>query len=484
MDTVARRTRAPSARLRDDIFGGLAREHGFEPLRVEGRVPEGLRGTLYRNGPAVFDAGDAPHWFDGNGAVAAVRLEGRQAFGAVRVLHTPSADADAGRRATRYGAFRQRASRMQRLRALLGQPLIRNVANINVLPWQGRLFALYETTLPLEVDPRTLASIGETDLGGVIRGAWNAHPHYVPARNATYHIGVRMGPKVHLDVFELPEHGEARLLTSIPLPGVMEVHDFFATENHLVFMLPPLWGNPLRTVLGGSFFEGLTWRESAPTQVLIVPIDAPGRALRLDTEPLFFWHAANAYESPEGELVLDLVRYPDFSSTMDWMEALTRDRGEHPYGGSLWRARFRLDDRRIRWEERWPEPCEFPMVAPEHQGRHHRYAWMAAYGSREASSGWWDAIARVDIEGGEVLRLDPGPQRAVGEPVLVQKSEREEDVWVLAMVRDLTAHATHLAIWDGARPQDGVVARAWFDQQLPPSLHGAWVASPAIRASA
>src|SRR6516162_11848368 len=51
-------------------FRDLPREHGFEPLRVEGRLPEGLRGTLYRTGPSLFSTFGRRygHWFDGDGA--------------------------------------------------------------------------------------------------------------------------------------------------------------------------------------------------------------------------------------------------------------------------------------------------------------------------------------------------------------------------------------------------------------------------------
>src|SRR5215472_5991750 len=67
----------------------LAREHGFEPLRVRGKLPEGLAGTLYRNGPGRFSAAGKErygHWFDGDGAVCAMRLAGGRATGAVRVV--------------------------------------------------------------------------------------------------------------------------------------------------------------------------------------------------------------------------------------------------------------------------------------------------------------------------------------------------------------------------------------------------------------
>jgi carotenoid cleavage dioxygenase-like enzyme len=100
----------PDGPVLEAIFGGLQREHDFVPLRVDGRLPADLRGTLFRNGPAVFTAGRNPHWFDGTGAITAVRVDGVEAFGAVRVVHTPSADHDAGRADNRYSGFLQKMS--------------------------------------------------------------------------------------------------------------------------------------------------------------------------------------------------------------------------------------------------------------------------------------------------------------------------------------------------------------------------------------
>ena len=71
-------------------FSNVRREHGFEPLRVEGSLPPELRGTLYRNGPGLLTrlGQRYAHWFDGDGAISAVRFEDGAAHGAVRVLET------------------------------------------------------------------------------------------------------------------------------------------------------------------------------------------------------------------------------------------------------------------------------------------------------------------------------------------------------------------------------------------------------------
>ncbi len=41
------------------LFSNLSREHGFEPVHVDGALPDGLRGTLYRNGVASSSNSDA-----------------------------------------------------------------------------------------------------------------------------------------------------------------------------------------------------------------------------------------------------------------------------------------------------------------------------------------------------------------------------------------------------------------------------------------
>src|SRR5688572_21649840 len=69
----------------------VTREHGFEPLQVEGRLPDDLRGTLVRNGPGLFDLFGVrySHPFEADGALTAIRLDGRgSAAGAVLVTQS------------------------------------------------------------------------------------------------------------------------------------------------------------------------------------------------------------------------------------------------------------------------------------------------------------------------------------------------------------------------------------------------------------
>ncbi len=458
---------------------GLDHEHGFKPLEIEGRVPRDLRGTLYRNGPARFNIGTRPHWFDGIGAVSAVRFDEHGVQGAVRITHTPSVDAD--QRATRpsYGGFRQPFSRARSIGALFGAAVIRNTANINLLPWQGRLFALYESTLPVELDAATLDNRSETDLDGLILGAWNAHPHHVASRRAVYQFGLRIGKRVWLDLFELPFSGAARRLHSIPLPGVNEVHDFFATDNHLVFVLAPLWCSSLKLLAKRSFVEALEWRADEATTVLVIPLNAPEKVVRIETEPFFFWHSVNAFERAGGrELVLDLVRYPDFDATKRVLDAISDGEtvaSKTSRSSSLRRGVVDLAARRVAWQELAARECEFPAVHRDVQGRDYRYAWLATLGQSAPRDGGFNAITRFDVETGASHDIDVGPQCALSEPALVPRSAREDDVYLLSLVRDAAADRSWLGIWESATTDSEPLAKVWFDQLLPAPLHGCWM---------
>src|SRR5688572_25922044 len=89
---------SPTDALLVDLWSrDLAREHGFEPLTVDGTIPPELRGTLYCNGPGQFGqfGSKYTHPFEADGAVTAVRLGAGRAEGASRIT------ASAGLRAER-----------------------------------------------------------------------------------------------------------------------------------------------------------------------------------------------------------------------------------------------------------------------------------------------------------------------------------------------------------------------------------------------
>ncbi len=452
-------------------FQDLPREHGFERLRVEGRIPEDLVGTLYRNGPALFELFGRRygHWFDGDGAVSAVRFGPHGVEGAIQLVQ--SAELQEERRAGRplYSVYGTPMPGNFLRRAL---PKGKNAANTSVFIWQDRLFALYEADKPTELAPEDLSTLGTTDLDGVVPHSFSAHPHRVPERRATYNFGVRYGRTTELDLFELTDQGGARRLATLPLGRATMIHDFMATPRHLIFFAPPIQMQTMRYLLGqATVSESLEWQPSLGTEVLIVPIDRPQEVTRFVVDPFFQWHFANAFERDE-EIVVDLVRYPDFASNRWLGEAPTG----HPTGelnGTFQRAV--ISGRTVRFEQIAEAPCEFPRIAPSHEGQSYRYAYVHSQLDGD-QGGLFRGLSRVDVESGRSTTVALGVSQYPSEPIFVPRpsAATEDDGYLLTLVYDAVEHQSHVAVLDAQDLERGPLARAWFDHHIPFTFHGVW----------
>jgi all-trans-8'-apo-beta-carotenal 15,15'-oxygenase len=447
--------------------------HGYQPARVEGRLPEELRGTLVRIGPVAFGVGGQRygHWFDGDGGALAVRFEAGSAQAAARAIDTPSivAEREAGKVIhTNYGTSGPLWNRLS------GK--VKNTANTSAMTWKGRLFALVESTVPTELSLEDLRTLGETNLDGVLGQSFSAHPHRVEARRASYNFGVRYGRVTSLELYELPEAGPVRRLGNVPLPGPTMIHDFIATERHLVFFVSALRIRVFRVLLGmGTFSDNFDWRPQRGTEVLIIPIDAPQRPVRLQAEPFYTWHYGNAYEE-EGRLVVDSVHYPDFT-TNQWLAEIKDGPTSTDAQGRLCRSTIDLKARTMRTEQVSDRRCEFPSITPPRAGARHRYLYTAAHSGPAAWRGPQDVVTKVDMETGAETVVSLGREHYPNEPVFIPRpgGSAEDDGWLLSQTYDARSDRTYVAVLDARAPEAGPRARVWLEHFFPLTFHGTWV---------
>lgn len=449
------------------LHQNLRRAHGFEALEVTGTLPDDLIGTLVRVGPGLFErfGGRVSHPFEADGVVSAVRFEGRGgATGAAAVIESEGfrEEQAAGRRLYGPGAPWHR-----QLRNAFGMRS-KNTANTSAWIWNGRLFALMEGGKPTELDPETLATLGERDFEDVVVRTFSAHPHRVAALATSFNFGIRYGKVTSLELFELPDHGSARTIGRVELPWASLVHDFVATETHLVFVICPVELVLWRALTGiGGFAKMFEWKPALGCELIVVPLADPQRVQRIAWEPLWVWHFANGFRRGD-ELVLELCRHTDFS-TLDAI-AKTKPQTAPPF---YQRVVIELGRGRVRSETVAEGGVEFPHVHPKLEGAAHRFAWM-----RWAGAEGREGIARVEVETGAVRAWMPAPELGVGEPILVgREGSDEESVWVLILAHDEVRDRSGVLVLDGRDPEAGPIAQAWFDQTIPLTFHGTWKAA-------
>ena len=186
---------------------------------VEGRVPEGLAGTLYRVGPAKLDL--AHHLFDGDGLVSAVRFQpGGQVSCATRFVRTRKYLAEQGASRPTARGFGTLAGGGP-LRNIVQLSTARsNAANTNLVFTAGRLLALWEAGHPWQIDPTTLQTMGEMDFDGALtaRTPFSAHPHWDPATGEIFNFGMVYGRKNELAAFCIDKSGRLRTISRVSVP--------------------------------------------------------------------------------------------------------------------------------------------------------------------------------------------------------------------------------------------------------------------------
>jgi all-trans-8'-apo-beta-carotenal 15,15'-oxygenase len=456
----------------------LPREHGFENLLVEGNIPSDLNGTLYLNGPGLFSHFGSPYkyWPDGDGAITSVKISDGYAQGACKILETKELKEERQKNQPVYGSVGTAPARwIDRV-----TQKYKNPANINVLNWNDRLFALYESGLPTEFDGETLEVIGDTDFNGLLPSRFAAHPHYSPYRKATYNFGIEYGVVTTLNLYELKDNGQTRKLVSIPTSWPPLIHDFIVTPNFLVFFIPPMTVKTATLLMGvGSVMDNVIWKENYGTEILVVPIDNPKKYTRFTTDAFFQWHFANAYELSDSQIAVDYVRYKKFFMVGKIDVENQKWEGDNGARGYYYRSIIDLKTKKLINEQRYDKKVELPKIVSGYEGIKHTNTFLGGFSTKTLmDEGAVDKIIRLNVEKGVVEdEFSLGVNVTFTEPNFVPSrfGRTKEEGYLLSLCYDAELDKSFLVVLDAQNLSFGYLAKIWFDHHIPPTFHGTWV---------
>lgn len=459
-------------------------EFPLTPLPVlSGKIPAGLRGTLYRNGSARLERGGemVGHWFDGDGAVLAVHFADEGASAVYRYVKTPEyiAESEAGKFLySSYGMRPPGPIWRYWFRTLTQNSPMKNPANTSVLVLPDKLLALWEGGHPYALDLESLETLGEEDLGSLgLKQPYSAHPKRDPHTEEIFNFGVGIGLKAKLNVYKSDRSGKIIKKTAIDLDGVPVLHSFVMGGQYLVFFIPPLRLNLMPVLLGTrSFSEGLQWQPSKGTQIIVVDRDRLEVVSRGEGEPWYQWHFGNGSVDADGSVVLDLVRYRDFPRTNQHLTELPTGETHTEAKGTLWQVRLDPQTGKIReMQQACDRSCDYPTVSPQQVGQPWRYTYMALHRQgTDIVRERFDAIARFDYETGTLTEADLGDNRYPREPIYCQDAIDPNRAWVLTVVYDGNRDQSEVWIFDSDRLDEEPVCRLRLPQVIPFTFHGTW----------
>ncbi len=440
------------------------------PLR--GRLPEGLRGTLYRNGPARFKLGSTryQHWFDGDGMVQAFRVGNGKVSHRGVLLRTPKLLQEEAAGRFLYPAFGTSLADGLPMRDADSV----NVANINLLPMAGgrELYALWEGGSALQIDPQTLAAGGFKAWSPQTRGAsFSAHPRVAPD-GTVWNFGYA-GHSGKLLIYEIDAGGALKRQALIDAPQADMVHDFAITARHLVFLLMPLHLKPDAPQVGS--LDRYEWRSQAPLIALVVSrADFSVQRFELPNGGVF--HLGNAWEE-QGVVRLGYARYTDFLGHLRGL-TLPAPRATLAQTARWTQVELNLAQGTARQTDMGLPGVEFPSFDRRFTGE--RTALTVLMQTSTASLDQRYGADRVlAVTGERVQAYSYGPDWIAEEHLYVPRpdSGQARPGWVLGTALHPASGRTTLSVFEASALADGPLAQLALPYGLPLGLHGQFVAA-------
>ena len=428
-------------------YAPVTEERTVVDLEVSGAIPPELQGVYMRNGPNPR-SGYSPHWFVGDGMLHGVRLAGGRAQWY----------------RNRYVRSRTFTEGAQFVDANGTVDHSAGVNNTNVVQHAGKVYALVESSFPIEMT-RELDTVGLCDFGGKLTTSFTAHPKPCPRTGEFHFFGYRfIAPWLTYHV--LDAHGALVKSEEIAVPGPTMIHDFAITDRHVVFMdLPVVFDLEL------AMQDRLPyrWSDDYGARLGVMPRGGGNADVRwFEIAPCYVFHPLNAYEEGDS-IVMDVARYPE----------LWRDGPEGISAAMLTRWTIDLAAGRVGERQLDDRPVEFPRLDDRLNGLKNRYGYAAA----SVFEGYDDrtqhcALAKYDLQTGAVTTHEFGVGRTPSEGVFVPASPTagEDEGWVMQYVYDATRDASDLVLLDASDVRKPPVAVVHLPYRVPYGFHGNWMA--------
>ncbi|MBQ5947167.1 carotenoid oxygenase family protein [Massilia sp. ST3] len=446
------------------VYAGVAGSQAGA-ARLSGRLPADLQGSFYRNGPGRFELGGERHhhWFDGDGYAQCWRIRDGKVHHHGRFVETRRFldESDAGR--FLYPSFGTHVAR----RGFRDNDTL-NAANTNLLPFDGRLYALWEGGSATELDPDTLATMGAKTWREDLRAMpFSAHPKLDP-QGGMWNFGALPGSG-RIAVYQIGAGGQVLRTGVVEAPQQAMVHDFAVSAKHLVFLLPPY---DLRPGASLSFAERHKWAGDGPAarplRVVVVAKDTLAVRQVFELSPAMVFHFGNAWEDGACTRFDAVLHQGDAIGELGGLMAGERPAGPH---GRSEAVQICLDyasgQARV---SRLFGASEFPRVAPQVVGSRHRRLVLLGNEDEAVLS----SVNLVDTDTGKVDSYRFGAGWQVEEHVLVPRrhARSETDGYLVGVAQDLRKEVTVMTVFDAGRVSAGPLALARLPYRTPHCFHG------------
>ncbi len=435
------------------VHAPMTEELTLYDLAVEGVIPTELDGRYVRIGPNAADPDPRTyHFFVGDGMLHGVKIQGGRAIW-----------------------YRNRWIRSNDVADARGFPPapgprhVFDTVNTSVLGHAGSGWALVEAgSTPVRFDEH-LESQCYDDFGGTLPGSFTAHPRRDHRTGELHALCYEATDPKRVRYNIVDTSGHVRRSVTIPVEHGPLIHDCAITERYVIILDLPLTLS-MRTVLSGHGFP-YRWNETHVARIGLLPREGgAGDIIWVPVDRCFVFHNANAYDLPDGRVVLDVVTYDRMFAGDN------QGPDEQPRGLERWTIDpvARTVDRRMIDAA----PQELPVIDDRRTGLPYRYAYTLGLPAEITETLVGEApLIKHDLEHGPTVLHQFGRDRVAGEFVFVPRTPdaNEDDGWLIGFVIEADGTTTALEILDARNMAAPAIATIRVPHRIPPGIHGAWL---------
>jgi len=452
-------------------FKPVQAEYDSVALDVEGTWPRELNGTLYRIGPNPQFMPIPPYNpLMADGMVHAFSVSGGRVFYQNKWVRT------------RRWQLEHKAGRA--LFATSGDPrghddsvsgvATNGVANTHIVAHAGKLLALDEGHLPIELDPQTLSTKGSCSFNGSLTSNMTAHPKVDPLTGDLIYFANYPNMKFDgsIDWGVIDKSGVVTENHTIKAPYACLVHDFVVTTDFIVIPFCPLTLSIDRMMQG---LPPIAWEPQKKTLLAIVKRSAPEDVRWFEGPSVFVWHFLNGWNIGD-EIIVDLCQQnqPSFPGADGALP--------NPQGSKQKLTRWCIDWAKgpfYSTDNLSDTVCEYPRIDDRFATLPTRHGFVACSGGPGTDDMFHRAIGHFDGLSKQMLTYSFGDHCAVSEPVFIprHKLAEEGDGFLICLVYNEQTDTSSVQLFEAQKVQRGPIALAQVSTRVPMGFHGSWIAS-------
>ncbi len=450
----------------------FSEQKNIKPVQIEGIIPQEIKGELFRVAPGnkLKFGEELDHFFDGDAYLTKIKIAESQVEIQSSFLETEKFLREQSSQKRIYSDFGTSVPGLYRPK--------KDAPSINVIPYDDKLLALSDTSLPSLIDPQTFEVEDLYDFSGALPNdmTFSAHPKYDFATKKYFAMGLKKSLAKTLVLFTLDDqNNDVQILNEISLDIFPLIHDFMLTKNYIVLIVPPIEFSIWNMVFNQkSYGDSIREATDFTTQMIVCDKQTGAFVSEFKMPHFFSFHHVNAYEE-NSKICFDSIVTED-SRIFDYLNVWNKkSRPKSTTQTMLRHFEVDLESSEVEYDNYdGLTNIEFPSMKLDAIGTKMNYCYLIQ-SSRPDEPLAFNKLVKTDLRSSKSKLFEFEEHQVCGEALFVPRgpSVIEDDGYLLSLGYDRHRDESFLQIVEAQRMVHQ--ARIWLGRRVPLGFHGCFI---------